>query len=169
MYSFPFDPRRGLAGRLFGIHLFVLAALGCGTREGAPDGGGGPDSPAAQLVGRSIAFHDPGGAWGSRAIEMVWFGTGTDGGERVSVDLEFGSDESDFSLSGRYAGSSIEYEVSGSGLGRDPLRHREVMRPSLEVQSARPSRISSSVPRAAESPARRVRTDSAVSPLATSG
>ena len=113
MYSFPPDPRRGLAGRLFGIHLFVLAALGCGVQEEAPGEGGGPDSPAAQLVNRSIAFHDPEGAWGSRAIEMVWFGTGSDGGERVSVDLGFGSDESDFSLSGRYAGSSIEYEVSG--------------------------------------------------------
>lgn len=113
MYSFLLTPRRGLAGRLPAIHLLVLAALGCGVQEGAPREGGGPDSPAAQLVNRSIAFHDPEGAWGSRAIEMVWFGTGSDGGERVSVDLGFGSDESDFSLSGRYAGSSIEYEVSG--------------------------------------------------------
>ena len=71
------------------------------------------DSPAAQLVQRSIALHDPEGIWGSRAIDMAWFGTGSDGGERVSVELRFGADERDFALSGRYAGSSIEYEVSG--------------------------------------------------------
>ncbi|MXY29667.1 MAG: hypothetical protein F4043_07810 [Gammaproteobacteria bacterium] len=106
-------PRRWATGHLLGLSLFILAASGCGTRDEAPGGAGVADSPAAQLVERSIAFHDPEGAWGSRAIEMVWFGTGSDGGERVSVDLRFGSDESDFSLSGRYAGSSIEYEVSG--------------------------------------------------------
>lgn len=112
MYSFKLDSRRGLAGRLAAIHLFVLAALGCGTREGVPSEGGGPDSPAAQLVNRSIAFHDPDGTWGSRPVDMVWFGTASDGSERVSVDLHFGADQSDFALSGRYAGSSIEYETT---------------------------------------------------------
>lgn len=113
MHSFLFDPRRRLAGRLFGSLLFVLFALGCGAGDGTPGGDAAVDSPAAQLVERSIAFHDPDGVWGSRAIEMSWFGTGSDGGERVSVNLGFGSDQSDFALSGRYAGSSIEYEVSG--------------------------------------------------------
>ncbi len=113
MYAPLPDPRRWASGRLLGVSLLIVAASACGTRDEAPGGAGAVDSPAAQLVERSIAFHDPEGAWGSRAIEMVWFGTGSDGGERVSVDLSFGSDESDFAFSGRYAGSSIEYEVSG--------------------------------------------------------
>ncbi len=70
------------------------------------------DTPAAKLVERSIAFHDPEGIWGSRAVDMGWFGTGADGSERVAVELHFGSDQDDFMLSGRYAGSSIEYETT---------------------------------------------------------
>ena len=107
------NPRQWASGRLLGVSLFILAAPACGTRDEAPGGAGVVDSPAAQLVERSIAFHDPEGIWGSRAIDMAWFGTGSDGAERVSVELRFGADERDFSLSGRYAGSSIEYEVSG--------------------------------------------------------
>ena len=105
------DPRQWATGRLLGVSLFILAAPACGPE--APGGTGVVDSPAAQLVERSIAFHDPEGIWGSRAIDMAWFGTGSDGAERVSVELRFGVDERDFSLSGRYAGSRIEYEVSG--------------------------------------------------------
>ncbi len=112
MHSRLFDPRRRLAGRPFGSLLLLLTALGCDAGDETPGGGDAVDAPAAQLVERSIAFHDPGGVWGSRAIEMVWFGTGSDGGERVSVELGFGADESDFALSGRYAGASIEYETT---------------------------------------------------------
>ena len=109
MHALPPRLRRGSARRLLGVSLFMLSASGCGTRDGA----GAFDSPAAQLVERSIAFHDPGGVWGARPLDLTWFGTGADGSERVSVDLHFGSDQSDFAFSGRYAGSSIEYEVSG--------------------------------------------------------
>ena len=109
------DLRQRPTGHLLG-NLVALAVLGCGAGDEAPAGGGGAvDSPAAQLVERSIAFHDPEGVWGSRAIDMVWFGTGADGGERVAVDLQFGSDQNDFALSGRYAGLRLDYETaSGS-------------------------------------------------------
>ena len=101
---------------LLRISLVALAVPGCGAQDDASGGAGAvADSPAAQLVERSIAFHDPGGTWGSRAIDMVWFGTGSDGGERVSVELHFGADQSDFAFSGRYGGSSIEYETTAEG------------------------------------------------------
>ncbi len=113
MHSFLPDLRRSLAGHPLSINLVALAVLGCGARDEAPAGGGAAaDSPAAQLVERSIAFHDPGEIWGSQAIDMVWFGTGSDGGERVSVDLHFGADQSEFAFAGRYGGSSIEYETN---------------------------------------------------------
>ena len=112
MHSLPTDRRPKLTGRLLAI-LAVPAVLGCGAGDEAPAGEGSfADTPAAQLVERSIGFHDPEGIWGSRAVDMVWFGTSADGSERVSVELHFGSDQDDFALSGRYAGSSIEYETT---------------------------------------------------------
>lgn len=112
MHSLPSVRRPQLTGRLPGM-LAALAVLGCGAGDGARPGEGSmADTPAAKLVERSIAFHDPEGVWGSRAVDMVWFGTGADGSERVAVELHFGSDQDDFTLSGRYAGSSIEYETT---------------------------------------------------------
>ncbi|MCG8469840.1 MAG: DUF6503 family protein, partial [Gemmatimonadetes bacterium] len=71
-----------------------------------------PDTPAGSLVARSIEFHDPNGIWGSRPIELDWAGTNGAGEERVAVRVAFGADQADFTLSGRYAGSAIEYETS---------------------------------------------------------
>ena len=101
------------------VWLIVLAA-GCGSRPPADGDASGPVAeadltPAQELVARSVAFHDPDGVWGSRSISMSWVGTDGEGGERVAVDLEFGADERDFALAGRYRGSSIEYETTAGG------------------------------------------------------
>lgn len=101
------------------LWLVVLAA-GCGPRPPADEDASGSVAaadltPAQELVARSVAFHDPDGIWGSRSISMSWVGTDGEGGERVAVDLEFGADERDFALAGRYRGSSIEYETRTDG------------------------------------------------------
>ena len=72
------------------------------------------ETPAAKLVARSVEFHDPNGVWGNRQLGMSWAGTNSEGEERVAVNFSFGVDQSEFMLSGRYAGSTIEYQVSGS-------------------------------------------------------
>ncbi|MCY3699045.1 MAG: DUF6503 family protein [Gemmatimonadetes bacterium] len=98
---------------------FVLLAAGCGPppadEEDSAAVADADLTPAQELVARSVVFHDPGGIWGSRSISMSWVGTDGDGGERVAVDLEFGADERDFALAGRYRGSSIEYETTADG------------------------------------------------------
>lgn len=116
---------------LRGVPLWALlaaAASGCAVGEEAseandqPESAGvapstlaAPSTPAGRLVARSSAFHDPDGVWGTRPITMSWVGTNSEGAERVAVDLSFGADESEFALSGRYAGSTIEYETSDEG------------------------------------------------------
>ncbi len=95
----------------------VLLAAACGPRPPADEDASGSVAEAdltraQELVARSVAFHDPDGVWGSRSVSMSWVGTDGEGGERVAVDLEFGADERDFALAGRYRGSSIEYETT---------------------------------------------------------
>lgn len=88
--------------------------------EGAADGAPGTearvaDTPAHDLVARSIAFHDPDGLWGTRPISMWWVGTDADNAGRVVVQLRFGEDEREFDLKGWYRGSDIEYETTAEG------------------------------------------------------
>ncbi len=101
------------------LWLVPLAAA-CGPRPPADEDASSSaeeaePTPAQELVARSVAFHDPDGVWGSRPISMSWTGTDGEGGERVAVDLEFGADERNFALAGRYRGSSIEYETAADG------------------------------------------------------
>ena len=105
--------------RLFGSLLCLsLAALACAGPEstpeldGAPPTAAAPETAAGALVARSIAFHDPGGIWGTRPIEVDWAGTNGEGEERVAVQFSLGADQADFRLTGRYAGSTLEYETS---------------------------------------------------------
>ncbi|MCY3600085.1 MAG: DUF6503 family protein [Gemmatimonadetes bacterium] len=119
-----FRPASGLACRSAfsaasraGLVLLVAA---CAPRPAADEDASGSAAatdltPAQELVARSVAFHDPDGVWGSRSISMSWVGTDGEGGERVAVDLEFGADERDFALAGRYRGSAIEYETTADG------------------------------------------------------
>ncbi len=101
--------------------LLLAAVAGCAAGEEAPEAGdqGGtgsaPPTPAGTLVARSVAFHDPNGVWGTRPIAMSWVGVNPEGVERVALDLSFGTNETDFALSGRYAGSTIEYQTSSDG------------------------------------------------------
>ena len=98
---------------------FVLLSAACG--RGSPDEAASAaveeaePTPAQELVARSVVFHDPEGIWGSRPITVSWVGTDGEGGERVAVDLEFGADERDFAFSGRYRGSTMEYETTVDG------------------------------------------------------
>ncbi len=98
----------------------VLLATACGPRPPADEDAAAAAAeadltPAQELVARSMAFHDPEGVWGSRPISMSWVGTDGEGAERVAVDLEFGADERDFAFSGRYRGSTMEYETTADG------------------------------------------------------
>lgn len=109
--------------------VFFLSSLFLGVacgEAGLPREDGGADAvaegappventPALALVAKSVAFHDPGGIWGSQPISVSWVGTDGEGGERVAVSLRFGADERDFALSGRYRGSGIEYETTAAG------------------------------------------------------
>ena len=112
-------PAAGVALRPASPALLVLLAAACGPAPADEDGSVTRAetalTPAQELVARSVAFHDPDGVWGSRSIAMSWAGTDGEGGERVAVDLEFGADERDFALAGRYRGFSIEYETTAEG------------------------------------------------------
>jgi len=101
--------------RVYGwVVIPSLLAAACGGPGGtAASGTPAPDTPAGALVARSIEFHDPDGIWGHREIRLDWAGTDAKGGERVAVQVRLGEDPSDFSLSGRYAGSEIEYRTTG--------------------------------------------------------
>lgn len=83
----------------------LLATAGCG-----------PAGTAAEaLLGRTVAFHDPTGVWGRRAVTLTWMGTDSSGQERVALDISLEPDGSTFSMSGRYAGSAIEYATTATG------------------------------------------------------
>ena len=91
--------------------MAAFSMVGCG--------GGAEDtaielSPAEQLVERSIAFHDPDSIWVRKRLHIAWYGTSGDGEERVNVQLVLDPGQSKFGLSGRYRGSTIEYETDGS-------------------------------------------------------
>lgn len=89
----------------------AVAVAACG--QGAPAADPTP-SASERLLARAIAFHDPGAVWGAREVRLAWAGTGSDGGERVAVDVVLSPDGSAFSLRGRYAGSTIDYHADGS-------------------------------------------------------
>ncbi|WP_419162973.1 DUF6503 family protein [Candidatus Palauibacter sp.] len=104
---------------VFPLSTLLLAAA-CGDARPSSEAGAAAAepaeaTPALDLVARSVAFHDPEGVWGSREVSMSWVGTDGEGAERVAVDLEFGADERDFALSGRYRGSTIEYATTVDG------------------------------------------------------
>ncbi len=96
----------------------TLSVAACGVETGGEAepsrarAGTDSDSSAARLLARSIAFHDPGGLWGHRALRLRWIGTGGDGADRVALDIEIDPVSDRFSMRGRYRGSEIEYEVA---------------------------------------------------------
>jgi len=72
------------------------------------------ETAAEALLARSIAFHDPSGVWGRDPIELTWVGTGSEGEERVALDISLDPDGTTFSMTGRYRGSPIEYSATGT-------------------------------------------------------
>ncbi len=98
------------------IGLCALAAVGCsGQTDGTKDASADPDRSAAQaLLSRAIAYHDPNAVWASSTIHIEWMGSGDDGSERVAVEFTLQPDRSKFELSGRYRGSTLEYQTDGS-------------------------------------------------------
>jgi hypothetical protein len=68
-------------------------------------------SAARALLARSIHFHDPEGFWSTRSIRLSWNGTGSEGGERVALDLSLEPDGDTFAMSGRYTGRTIDYAI----------------------------------------------------------
>lgn len=96
------------------LMLLAIAGAGCdraaSERNPAVSDADQPASPAAALLQRSIAFHDPSGYWGA-PIWAEWYGTGADGGERVAVSMMIHEDSVAFAMNGRYRGSSIVYDV----------------------------------------------------------
>ena len=107
---------RGLSART-SAQLAVALLLGSGCRVQGEGGGGQvsnelvAQTPAEELLTRAIAFHDPSGRWASHIFQLEWYGTGADGSERVAVDLTLHPDGQRFKLSGRYQGSTLEYEA----------------------------------------------------------
>ena len=95
----------------FGFCLTIAIPLAIGCVEEAEETV--PGTAAEQLVDRSSSFHDPDSVWGRQRLNIQWFGTGSDGEERTSVQLVFHADQSKFELSGRYRGSALEYETDG--------------------------------------------------------
>jgi len=116
----PLGPLLCLSFALLAVLLACSAPKSATEADGGPSvaepGGGAPsvapETPAGALVARSITFHDPEGVWGARPIDVEWLGTNGAGEERVAVQFSLGADQGDFMLSGRYAGSTMEYETS---------------------------------------------------------
>ena len=105
--------------------------------DGAPSVG--ETSAARDLLARSIRFHDPEGLWSTRTVRLSWNGTGSDGGERVALDLTLHPDGRTFSMSGRYRGRRIDYSivddrltVTVDGSADMPDETREAMRLARE-------------------------------------
>jgi hypothetical protein len=98
--------------------LFVsLGAAACAPEETPEvEAEAAPRTPAEELLERSIQFHDPAGLWTSGTVSLAWNGTGSEGEERVALDLMFYPDESAFAMSGRYRGREIAYAASGNEL-----------------------------------------------------
>lgn len=71
-------------------------------------------SAAEALLARSIEFHDPQGRWGSRSVHLTWSGTGSEGEERVELEVSIFPDGSTFEMSGWYRGAALEYATKGS-------------------------------------------------------
>ncbi len=113
------NARRGIR-RVGSILTLSIVPLACAAPETEPSPevevaasvAAAPETPAGALVMRSIGFHDPEGIWGTRPIAVDWMGTSSAGEERVAVHFSLGRNQADFSLSGRYAGSTIEYETT---------------------------------------------------------
>jgi len=96
--------------------LLVACCTGAGAddaRENAPGSRSG-STAAEELLARSIAFHDPGGLWTTRPIELTWSSTGPGGEERILLDMVFTANGRSFRMNGHYQGTPIEYEVEGN-------------------------------------------------------
>ncbi len=91
----------------------TLWVVGCGSQT---DNASAVVSQTAaqELLARAISYHDPNGLWDNRILQLEWYGTGADGSERVSVDLTLHPDGQQFKLSGRYQGSTLEYEADAA-------------------------------------------------------
>lgn len=94
-----------------------LALNACaGSETVSEDSGWAPSNEAEQLLARSIEFHDPSGIWADRTVSLAWNGTGSEGEERVALDLSIEPDGSTFSMSGRYRGHEIEYSTTDAAV-----------------------------------------------------
>ena len=91
--------------------IWVLLGSGYGVQGSRWSNGLVAQTPAEELLARAIAFHDPDSRWASHIFQLEWYGTGSDGSERVSVDLTLHPDGKQFKLNGRYQGSTLEYEA----------------------------------------------------------
>ena len=88
--------------------LLLLATSACGMATPRID------TAADALLARSVAFHDPTAVWGHRGVALTWVGSGSEGQERVALDISLDPDGRTFSMTGRYAGSTIDYATTGT-------------------------------------------------------
>jgi hypothetical protein len=92
----------------------LLGLAACAPEEPAEIAAEAAPTAAAQaLLARSIEVHDPAGMWTSATVSLAWNGTGSEGEERVALDLTLYPDGSTFAMSGRYRGREIAYAASG--------------------------------------------------------
>lgn len=74
-----------------------------------------PDTPAGELLTRSLAHHDPDEAWLQRPIRLQWVSSQPDTEARVA-DLAIDNGRGIFALTMRHRGHDMDYLVEGDDL-----------------------------------------------------
>lgn len=123
------------AGLTAGLAVALLAGVAGGCGPGGDDGartrGGGeaggaasrsespayrvPETPAGSLLARSVAFHDPGGWWRSRPLEVRWESS-RPGGERRVAEIRVDNPSGAFDLEMEFRGHALEIHVAGDSV-----------------------------------------------------
>lgn len=116
--------------------LFVSLFAGCGAppAERAPEESSlpasSPASASSELIGRSIAYHDPAGVWGSATVELRLVESRPERPARTTeIRLEAG------------AGRVTVTRDSGNGAARFEVRGEEIVSRSVDGETALPEEV----------------------------
>ncbi|MEL6185597.1 MAG: methyltransferase domain-containing protein [Myxococcota bacterium] len=91
-------------------------------------------SPAAALLARSVAFHDPSGRWG-QPLALTWESANPDGEVRMRFDLSWDA-EGTFALKGRRKGHLLQGSIPTTGAAEYLVDGRPAREASSEVRTS---------------------------------
>lgn len=103
--------------RLWAVAFSTIFLAGCSSGAGpATETDAAPKTPAEALLARAIAYHDPGGVWGTRPMRLEWELKKPDGSDWITASLQFDHRADSFELKMDYEGRKLDYRTHGDSV-----------------------------------------------------